>query len=70
MPNDDLPEPVPGPDLRAMRKRVGVQARALALEVGVHFTVLHRWERTQELDAIRAHRYQAALRRLAEKAVA
>lgn len=70
MPNDDLPEPIPGPELAAMRKRVGVRARDLAVEVGVHFTTFHRWERSEQLDAIRAHRYQKALRSLAERAVA
>lgn len=70
MPNDDLPDAQPGRQLAAMRKRVGVKQQDLAAELGIHRTRLNAWESAEPLDALRAIRYQQALRRLAERAVA
>jgi transcriptional regulator with XRE-family HTH domain len=70
MPTDDLPDPVPGPELAALRKRLGVTQQALADALGVHRTRVNAWERAQPLDAIRAVRYQQTLRRLVSEAVA
>lgn len=70
MPTDDLPEPIPGPDLAELRKRLGVKQVDLAAALGIHRTRLNAWEHATLLDAIRSVRYQQALRRLVEKAVA
>lgn len=64
---DSFPSPVPGADLRAVRVRVGVGVRALAEAIGIKRQALHRWERAESLDAIRAARYQRALRALTDK---
>ena len=70
MPTTDLPEPIPGADLADLRKRLGVTQIALADAIGIHRTRLNAWERATPLDAIRSVRYQQALRRIVERAVA
>ena len=66
----DLPKPVPGSELVAARKGVGVRQQDLAAAVGVHRTVLYTWESAESLAAVRAARYVKALATLARKAVA
>jgi transcriptional regulator with XRE-family HTH domain len=66
----DLPTPIPGPELLAERKRLGVEQQALADALGIHRTRVNAWEKAQPLDAIRAARYRKALRAVVAKAVA
>lgn len=66
----DLPKPIPGSELLAARKAVGVQQKDLADAIGIHRTRLNAWESTDYLDAVRSARYIRALATLARKAVA
>lgn len=52
-----------------MRKRVGIKQQTLADELGIHRTRLYAWESAAPLDALKAVRYQQALRRLVNRAV-
>ena len=67
---DDFPQPVPGSDLRDLRRRVGVKQSDIADLVGVHRTQLHKWENEPEVDAVRAARYQNAVSELVAAATA
>lgn len=66
----DLPKPVPGPDLLAARLDVGVRQKDLADAIGIHRVNLHEWESNPSLDAVRSARYLKALATLAKRAVA
>lgn len=67
---DDFPQPVPGPDLKEARRRVGVRQKDLAARLDMHRVTLHDLEKEPEVDAIRAARYQDALAELAAEALA
>lgn len=69
MPEDDLPQPTPGPELAELRRRVGVGQEELARRLGVHRVSLSGWERSASVDVVRAARYRRALREIAAEAV-
>ncbi len=66
--SDTLPEPVPGPELKAKRRRSGVPQIDLARRMGVHRVTLSGWEKAAEVDPLRAARYQRALQQILEEA--
>lgn len=69
MPEDELPQPVPGPELAAMRRQVGIAQQDLAKRLDVHRVTLSGWEREAEVDAIRAFRYRKTLREMTTEAL-
>ena len=69
MPDDELPQPTPGPELAEMRRSVGVGQEDLARRLGVHRVSLSGWENAASVDAIRSARYRRALRELADEAI-
>lgn len=64
---DTFPKPVHGPDLRELRRSLGIQQRDLAAAIGIHRTRLYRWEADVALKPIQAARYERALRALVDK---
>lgn len=70
MVDETFPKPISGPALAELRKSVGVQQSDLAARLGMHRVSLRGWERSAEVDPIRAARYQRALRELVSEAVA
>lgn len=67
---EDLPKPIPGPELADQRKTLGVAQADLARRLGMHRVSLRGWERSAEVDPIRAARYQRALREIVAEAIA
>jgi DNA-binding transcriptional regulator YiaG len=67
---EDLPQPVPGPELATLRKTLGVAQVDLAQRLGVHRVTLNGWERAATIDPIRAARYRKAVAELVKEAVA
>lgn len=63
-------QPTPGPVLAEERRRLGVRQVDLAARLGMHRVSLRGWERSAEVDPIRAARYIKALRDVVSKAVA
>ena len=68
--DEPFPSPVPGPDLAALRREMGVTQLALAARLGVHRITLNGWERAAAIDPVRAARYRKALREMVAEAVA
>jgi DNA-binding transcriptional regulator YiaG len=66
---DTFPKPVPGSDLAALRKSLGVKQSELADRLDVHRITLYGWERAPEVDPIRAAKYQRALREIVDAAI-
>lgn len=66
---DDFPRPIPGSQLKAARKALGIQQKALADELGMHRITLHKLEESAAVDPIRATRYQNALAGIVAEAV-
>lgn len=60
--HDDLPQPVDGTDLASQREQVGIPKDTLAKRIGISRPTLDRWELPGPTSAIRAARYQRAIR--------
>jgi DNA-binding transcriptional regulator YiaG len=60
----DLPRPVPGPELAAQRKALGIRQTDLAARLEMHRVTLRGWERAAEVSPLQAARYQRALREI------
>lgn len=69
MPEDELPQPTPGPQLAELRRSVGVGQEELARRLGVHRVSLSGWENAASVDVIRSARYRKALREIAAEAI-
>jgi DNA-binding transcriptional regulator YiaG len=69
MPEDELPQPTPGPELAELRRSVGVGQEELARRLGVHRVSLSGWENAAAVDVIRASRYRKALLEIANEAI-
>jgi DNA-binding transcriptional regulator YiaG len=69
MPEDELPQPTPGPQLAELRRSVGVGQEELARRLGVHRVSLSGWENAASVDVIRSARYRKALRSIAAEAI-
>jgi DNA-binding XRE family transcriptional regulator len=66
----DTAAKVPGPALAEQRTVCGITRGDLAARLGVHRNTLLSWERSPEVDAIRAARYRKALDEMFREAVA
>jgi len=66
--SETFPSPIPGPDLAALRREMGVTQLALATRMGVHRITLNGWERAHTVDPLRAARYRRALREIVDEA--
>lgn len=66
---EDFPRPTPGPELAQLRKQLGVEQKALADRLGMHRISIRGWERSAEVDPIRAAKYRKALHELVAEAV-
>lgn len=66
---ENLPQPVPGPELAEQRRSLGVRQSDLANRLGMHRVSLRGWEKSAVVDPLRAARYQRALREIVTEAV-